>query len=34
MSREDLFAEQEGLALEEYQKLLRRKNLRKTSSEV
>jgi ferredoxin--NADP+ reductase len=34
ISREDLFAEQERLALEEYQKLLRRKNLRKTSSEV
>jgi 2-polyprenylphenol hydroxylase and related flavodoxin oxidoreductases len=34
ISREDLFAEQERLALEEYQKILRRKNLRKTSSEV
>ncbi len=34
ISREDLFIEQEKRALEEYQKLLRRKSLRKNSSEV
>ncbi len=34
ISREDLFLEQEKLALEEYKKILRRKELRKTSAEV
>ncbi|WP_448587638.1 iron-sulfur cluster-binding protein [Thermocrinis sp.] len=34
ISREELFLEQEKLALEEYKKLLKRKELRKTSTEV
>ncbi|WP_448584732.1 iron-sulfur cluster-binding protein [Thermocrinis sp.] len=34
IGREDLFLEQEKLALEEYKKILKRKELRKTSAEV